>query len=34
MQYQQALFGICVNKGHTLNAVISETGVFSVNIPP
>jgi len=33
VNYQPAMLGICVNKGHASNAAIRETGEFSVNIP-
>ena len=33
VNYQPAMLGICVNRGHASNAAIRETGQFSVNIP-
>ena len=33
VNYQPALLGICVNKGHASNGAIRENGQFSVNIP-
>jgi len=33
VNYQPAMLGICVNRGHASNAAIRETGEFSVNIP-
>ena len=33
VNYQPAMLGICVNKGHASNAAIRVTGEFSVNIP-
>jgi len=33
VNYQPAMLGICVNKGHASNAAIRQTGEFSVNIP-
>ncbi len=33
VNYQPAMLGICVNKGHASNAAIRETREFSVNIP-
>jgi flavin reductase (DIM6/NTAB) family NADH-FMN oxidoreductase RutF len=33
VNYQPAMLGICVNRGHASNAAIRQTGEFSVNIP-
>jgi flavin reductase (DIM6/NTAB) family NADH-FMN oxidoreductase RutF len=33
VNYQPAMLGICVNRGHASNAAIRENGEFSVNIP-
>jgi flavin reductase (DIM6/NTAB) family NADH-FMN oxidoreductase RutF len=33
VNYQPAMLGICVNKGHASNEAIRKTGEFSVNIP-
>jgi len=33
VNYQPAMLGICVNKGHASNAAIRQTGEFSINIP-
>jgi len=33
VNYQPAMLGICVNRGHASNSAIRETGEFSVNIP-
>ncbi len=33
VNYQPAMLGICVNKGHASNAGIRQNGEFSVNIP-
>ena len=33
VNYQPAMLGVCVNKGHASNAAIRQTGEFSVNVP-
>ena len=33
VNYQPAMIGICVNKGHASNIAIRQTGEFSVNVP-
>ena len=33
VNYQPAMLGICVNRGHASNAAIRQTGEFSINIP-
>ena len=33
VNYQPAMIGICVNKGHATNEAIRATGEFSVNVP-
>jgi flavin reductase (DIM6/NTAB) family NADH-FMN oxidoreductase RutF len=33
VNYQPAMLGICVNKGHATNDAIRATGEFSVNVP-
>jgi flavin reductase (DIM6/NTAB) family NADH-FMN oxidoreductase RutF len=33
VNYQPAMIGICVNKGHATNGAIRATGEFSVNVP-
>jgi flavin reductase (DIM6/NTAB) family NADH-FMN oxidoreductase RutF len=33
VNYQPAMLGICVNKGHATNEAIRKTGEFSVNVP-
>src|SRR5574341_1550865 len=33
VNYQPAMLGICVNKGHATNEAIRATGEFSVNVP-
>jgi flavin reductase (DIM6/NTAB) family NADH-FMN oxidoreductase RutF len=33
VNYQPAMLGICVNKGHATNAAIRQTGEFSINVP-
>jgi len=33
VNYQPAMLGICVNKGHASNVAIREMGEFSVNVP-
>jgi len=33
VNYDPAMLGICVNKGHASNQAIRETGEFSVNVP-
>jgi flavin reductase (DIM6/NTAB) family NADH-FMN oxidoreductase RutF len=33
VNYQPAMLGICVNRGHASHAAIRETGEFSVNVP-
>ena len=33
VNYQPAMLGICVNKGHASNEAIRKTGEFSINIP-
>ena len=33
VNYQPAMLGICVNKGHASNAAIRQTNEFSINIP-
>ena len=33
VNYNPAMLGICVNKGHASNQAIRETGEFSVNVP-
>lgn len=33
VNYQPAMIGICVNKGHATNEAVRTTGEFSVNVP-
>jgi len=33
VNFQPAMLGICVGKGHASNAAIRQTGEFSVNVP-
>ncbi len=33
VNFQPAMLGICVGKGHASNAAVRETGEFSVNVP-
>jgi flavin reductase (DIM6/NTAB) family NADH-FMN oxidoreductase RutF len=33
VNYQPAMLGICVNRGHATNAAIRQTGEFSINVP-
>ena len=34
VNYEPAMLGICVNKGHATNEAIRKTNEFSVNVPP